>query len=184
MQPLIAPMSKSLVLFDWKRWGAYVGTEYRLQLGGYQQCPMAYDKVAQVATVKLPADYGMVCWVGSEGVQVRLLMTALELQEAGRIFSLAAELAHYAVATKDGRPFTPSRYTHPMKPTQSLWSVTEVLRYALAKDGLLNWYHKQGVEGMVRLVQDYLPGALPPSELRSEERRVGKEGRSRWSPDP
>src|SRR2546425_8886352 len=40
-----------------------------------------------------------------------------------------------------------------------------------------------GVEGGLRLGPGrILPAHAPPGDLRSEERRVGKEGRSRWSP--
>ena len=160
--------NKTLCLLDWKRWGAYIGTEYRLQLGGYNECPMQYDKIEQVATVKEPATYGLVCWIGSEGVQAKLVMTHDELAEAGRIFRLAAELAYYAVSTNGGRPFVPSRYAHPQRSEQSLWSVTEVLRYALAKDGLLGWYHKKGVEGMVELVKQNTFGAWKQEDITLE----------------
>lgn len=162
------PANKSLALIDWKRWGAFIGTEYRLQLGGYGCCPKEYDRITQQSAISQPPSYGMVCWIGEQGVQAKLVMNQEELAEAGAMFCKAAELALYASEHHVGKPFTPSRYKHPLNPSVNLWSVTEVTKAIIAKDGLLNWYHKKGVEGMVKLVQEHLPLSLPKEELTVE----------------
>ena len=155
------------ILADWKKWGAFVGVEYALQLGRYARCPYQYDKVTQQMSLKPEVEYGLVCWIGEEGVQAKMVLNREELLEAGEQHVNAQRLAMYA-SKFAWKPFTPSRYPHPLKPGVQLWSVTEVNKYALAKEGLLNWYHKEGVEGTIALIRDYLPPSFPLSDLTLE----------------
>ena len=145
---------KVLINADWKREGAFVGTEFRLQVGRYSCCPFLYDKVNEQQTLMPHVEYGLVCWVGEHGVQVKLAMNRAQLEEAAAMHRLATRLAKYADRFAY-KPHTPSRYEHPLKPGTYLWSVTEVNKYALAKEGLLNWYHKKGVEGVLTLLKDH-----------------------------
>ena len=143
-------------LWDWKKWGAFVGVDYRLQLGRYARCPYLYDKVTQQMTLKPEVEYGVVAWIGEEGVQAKLVLNQEELKEAGQVHVEASHLALYAsrIDQQNGwKGHVPQRYEHPLKPGVFLWSVTEVNKYALAKEGLLGWYHKKGVEGVLELVK-------------------------------
>ena len=148
---------KVTVLLDWKKAGAFIGVEYRLQTSRYALCPFLYDKVTEQTTMKPPSEYGLVCWVGEQGVEVKLALNAAQMAEGAEMHKAATRLAKYAAAHTpiNGKPFRPSRYAHPLKPDTYLWSVTEVNKYALAKEGLLNWYHKKGVEGVLTLIQEY-----------------------------
>ena len=165
------PKAQSTVLFDWKKWGSYIGTEYRLQLGRYARCPYLFNKITQQMTHKPEVDAGIICWIGSEGVQAKLILNREELQEAGEMHVLASKLAMFAakIETENGwKTHTPSRYEHPLKPGTFLWSVTEVNKYALAKEGLLGWYHKKGVEGMLELIKQHHFDAWQPEDMTVE----------------
>ena len=165
---LMMSSDRVVVLCDWKRWGAFIGCEFSLQLGRYARCPYQYDKVSQQMSLKPEVEYGLVCWIGEEGVQAKMVLNRQELQEAGEQHVNAQRLAMYA-SKFAWKPFTPSRYPHPLKPGTFLWSVTEVNKYALAKEGLLNWYHKKGVEGVLTWLQEYAsPEAPPLSEMTLE----------------
>ena len=145
---------KVLTCLDWKKAGAFIGVEYRLQCARYGLAPFLYDKVNEQTTLKPPAEYGLVCWVGDQGVQVKLALNVAQMAEGAEMHRLATRLAKYADRFAY-KPHTPSRYEHPLKPGTYLWSVTEVNKYALAKEGLLNWYHKKGVEGVLTLLKDH-----------------------------
>ena len=163
---------KVTVIFDWKKFGSFIDVSYRLQLGRYARCPYLFDKVSQQMTLKPEVEYGLVCWIGEEGVQAKLVMSREELQEAGERHLEATHLAQYAsrIEQQNGwKGHTPARYAHPLKPGVFLWSVTEVNKYALAKEGLLSWYHKKGVEGTLELVKKHLPPSLPLDELTLED---------------
>ena len=56
--------------------------------------------------------------------------------------------------------------------------------YRIYRDGKNKWaVNDKGEELIIRLQpRKSQPNQLPPHSLRSEERRVGKECRSRWSP--
>ena len=162
---------KVIVCADWKKAGAFIGTEFIMQVSRYALCPFLYDKVTEQTTMKPPSEYGLVCWVGEQGVEVKLALNAAQMAEGAEMHKAATRLAKYAAAhtPTNGKPFRPSRYAHPLKPDTYLWSVTEVNKYALAKEGLLNWYHKKGVEGVLTWLQEYAsPEAPPLSEMTLE----------------
>ena len=145
---------KVLINADWKREGAFVGTEFRLQVGRYSCCPFLYDKVNEQQTLMPHVEYGLVCWVGEHGVQVKLAMNRTQLEEAAEYHRQATRLAKYANQFEYS-PFRPSRYPHPLKPGVQLWSVTETNSRALAKPLLYQWHYKKGVEGVLTLLKDH-----------------------------
>ena len=161
---------KVCVIVDWKKAGAFIGVEFVMQISRYSLCPFLYDKVNEQTTMKPPSEYGLVCWVGEHVVEVKLCLNAAQMAEGAEMHKAATRLAKYAAAhtPTNGKPFRPSRYAHPLKPDTYLWSVTEVNKYALAKEGLLNWYHKKGVEGTIALIRDYLPPSFPLTDLTLE----------------
>ena len=133
------------ILADWKKEGAYVGLEYRLQLGGYYGCPYILDKATGQVTQKQDVSHAAVFWVGEHGVKLKMLLDKQELEEAYQGFKDA--LAIYRMVKKYNTfPMDEGRYDNPLKRGEKLISVTQVLKYAIGKDGLLQWHYDSGLE--------------------------------------
>ncbi len=114
----------------------------RLQLGGYYLAPQTYDKSTGQWGFKPPVDYGVILHTNSDGVYPLLVMNQAELTEAASAFQEALRV--YGYLAKHTEMPAPARY--PINGTQYV-SVTEVLKYVIAKPALLNWYAKMAKEG-------------------------------------
>lgn len=129
------------VLIDWKS-GTFLAPEMRLQLGSYYSAPQTYDKATGQSGIKPAVDYGCILHTSEKGVYPLLVMNQSELTEAARIFTEAVRIYRY-LATHGNLP-EPQRYQ--INGTAYV-STTEVLKYVIAKPGLLNWYAKMAAEG-------------------------------------
>jgi len=139
-------------LIDWKKGGAFIGLEYTLQLGGYAECSMLYDKVTQITTLKCDVDFAAICTVGETGVQVKTLLSLNQLNEARIAFKTALSL--YRFAESQGNVKKPSRYLNPNKPDEALVSVTEITNFVINKWGLMNWNFRMGLEAMHKMMTE------------------------------
>lgn len=144
-------MRSMLALADWKKEGAYIGLEYRLQVGAYWGAPLCFDKLTGQVEPKPVADCALVSWVGPSGVHVKLRMTKEEL--AASLAAFRQALALYRFMREHDRFIAEeeSRYRHPTQPGETLVSVTQVLKHVCGKPGLMNWYYEGGLEAGLRL---------------------------------
>lgn len=138
--------SMNNVLVDWKKEGAYIGVEYRLQMGGYYLATHCYDKTSGQTSLKPTIDAAMVVHVGEKAVKPALIMTKPDLEEAARAFE--HELALYRYIAKFFTEYDNKQGGRNYKILDRDYvSVTTIAKYVIAKPGLLGWYAKMAKEG-------------------------------------
>lgn len=135
------------ILIDWKKEGAFIGAEYRLQLGGYFLATHCYDKTTQQTAIKPDVNIAMIVHVGENGVKPALVLGAQELADAVEAFKQALSLYRYIEKhfTEYDRKQGGRNYN--ILGVEDYVSVTTITKYVIAKPGLIAWAAKMAKEG-------------------------------------
>jgi len=125
------------VIADWKS-GKFVGFEPRLQIAGYALCCKEQGLC--------DPDYGLVVQTLKDRTSIAILMDKQELAEAADV--LLHLKAAYDYMKQQGQIREEERYQIQVDgKTEPFVSVTQIMKFCIAKPGLLNWYSKMAKEG-------------------------------------
>lgn len=139
-------MSRQAFLCDWKKEGAYISIEYRLQLGGYYLATHCFDKTTGQTSMRPPIDAAMVVHVGEKGVKPALVMQKAELEEAAEAFKHELELYRYIARFFTDYDNKQGGRSYRILDREYV-SVTTLAKYVIAKPGLIAWAAKMAKEG-------------------------------------